>query len=166
MADRSVLEKKDSIAYNPIVRQQLENLHDMLGVEITDIPDALITGEPGSIERGQNILKELSKLTSDLSVALLEIKGQKDQLNPQENTNYESIKGLVGTLGNLQYELNDILKFKASGNDDPKLAEMAMDLEQDIISVQEEFRKVRSNINDLGFLSYDPNISFEYNKKD
>lgn len=150
----------NQISSNPTLRQQLQSLHEMLGSEITDVAtDALRFGSHFSQEAEQ-VLRTMSEVTAKLTVALLEVKNFKQNLSTEEQADYDKIKSLVLVLGNFQDKINRLIKLSKQINKlNTQLKSSALDLTEDILITQQKFREVRSQINDYGFLSKNPNLA-------
>lgn len=156
---------KNAIAYDESLRDKLKQLHNMLGAEITDVA-------AGAFDYGQNfnpeakqVLKTLSSIASDLSVVLLNAR-KKKTLSKEEQRDFDNVKNLTESLGNLQFKLNKIIQkaeeFKKIAQD---LREMGMDCSNYIMDTQEQFRMVRANINDFSYMSVDPEIAYQYKEE-
>jgi hypothetical protein len=160
-------EMKDynNIAYDKNLRERLEELHRLLGAEVTDVADQAMKHGIGFVPGAEGVMKIMSRLASDLSVALLDARGD-NELNVEENKNFNEIKKLAGTLGNLQYKLNEVIKkIKLINKQMEELRELSFDFGDDISNAQADFRKARAHINDLGYVSDDPRLAslFELN---
>jgi regulator of replication initiation timing len=147
----------NSIAYNGNLREQLKTLHEMLGLEVTDVASGAM--EFGYKFRGdaEKVIKYLSKMASQLSIALQEARRGEKTLTSQEQEDYEKIKALTAVLGNLQDKLNRVIKSTDKINlQNEKLREQGVDLAEHIMQAQDSFRSVRAGINAYGFMSQDP----------
>ncbi len=153
----SHLSDVNSIAYNGNLREQLKTLHEMLGLEVTDVASGAM--EFGYKFRGdaEKVMKYLSRMTSQLSIALQEARRGEKALTSQEQEDYEKIKALTAVLGNLQDKLNRVIKSTDEINlQNEKLREQGVDLAEHIMQAQDSFRSVRAGINAYGFMSQDP----------
>lgn len=155
--------EENTIAYDKQLREKLRALHDSLGEEVTDVATAAMDYGGKFSPEAKITLKLMSELASDLSVALINAKSDKEKLSPEEQQDYENISALAENLGNLQFKLNRIIQkseeFKKVAQE---LQEEGMNLAENIMDAQESFRMVRANINDLAFLSADPNVAYKY----
>jgi hypothetical protein len=155
--------KQNTIAYDKHLREKLKTLHDMLGIEITDVAVGAMDYGLKFNPQAKEILKTLSSITSDFSVVLLNAKGNKSKLSEEEQLDYDNIKSLTAYLGNLQYKLNKIIQKAEEFNKlTVELRDMGMSCAEYIMEAQEQFRMVRANINDLAFMSADPDVAYEY----
>ncbi len=167
--------------------------------------------------------KELSSLTSDLTLTLMSAKNDKKGLTYDEKKNYKEIEDLTKELGNFLYRytrlvnniesqekrINKIIKlcnplmdkitvfiqcFNLKKNNDQNLKNLvtflgnlnfninktliliqeykkesqktnkqSFELTKGIMELQSKFRIVRANINDLSFISKDPEIAYKFN---
>ncbi len=149
----------NNIAYDKNLRERLEELHRLLGAEVTDVADQAMKHGISFIPGAKKIMKLMSKLASDLSVALLEARGD-NELSTEEDQNFNEIKKLAGTLGNLQYKLNEIIKkVNLINKQMEELREISFDFGDEISDAQADFRKARAHINDLGYVSDDPHLA-------
>lgn len=151
------LSNVNSIAYDGNLREQLKILHEMLGFEVTDVASGAM--EFGYKFKGdaEKVMKYLSKMASQLSIALQEARKTGKQLSSQEQEDYERIKALTAVLGNLQDKLNRVIKTTEDINQqNEKLREQGVDLAEHIMEAQDSFRSVRAGINAYGFMSEDP----------
>ena len=152
--------KENTIAYDKNLRSQLKTIHDMLGEDVTDIASRAMEYGIEFHPKSQGVLKAISKLTSDLSVAILEAKDDKKKLSKVEQEDFEQVKTLTNLLGNLQFKINEVIKNIDKFNRvAEKLYEAGVSLAQDIMDSQEKFRMLRADFNAIGFLSDDPEIS-------
>lgn len=152
------LERQNSIAYNRKLRGQLKKLHEMLGEEITDLASGDLGNASTYFNEAQRVLKELSGLTAQLSVILLEAKQSKEELSDEEKYDYSMIHDLTNALGNLQFELNRLIKHMEP-TDKEQYTKESLKVMERITQVQEQFRAVRSHINDFGSMSNNPEIA-------
>ncbi|MBN2016073.1 hypothetical protein JW766_04540 [Candidatus Dojkabacteria bacterium] len=160
MGDEKNLKDLNTIAYDRNLRDQLARLHEMLGVEITDVASGAMEYTTKFRPSAENTLKVMSKLASDLSVALIEAKGNKKVLSEEEREDYKAIEGVAETLGNLQYKLNKLIKSVKKFNENTEeLQELGFRLAQDIMDAQDQFRNVRANMNALGHMSENPHLA-------
>lgn len=110
-------------------------------------------------------LKFMSKLTADLSVTLIQARGNKE-LNAEEQNQFEDIKKLADALGNLQFRINrlimDITKME---NLSEQISEEGTVLLEALIEVQDKLRTIRADINDLGFFSNNPTLANLFDKQ-
>ena len=142
--------KKNTIAYDADLRKQLKHIHDLLGEDVTDVASQAMEYGFKFQPEAKSLLKAISKLTSDLSITILDAKSDKKKLN----------KGMTDVLGNLQYKMNEVIKDVGVFNKaTEELYESGLDLAEEIVTSQEQFRELRSDFNAIGFLSKDPNIS-------
>jgi|GEM_PF-1937570 len=155
------LKKKNAIAYNRPLRDQLETVHKLLGSEITDVANTAMNYGIKFQPSAEGALKIMSKLASDLSVLLLEAKKEKESLSTEEESDYDAIKSLTDVLGNLQFELNRIVKLSKKFYEiAEELLDEGVSLGETIIEAQASFREVRIDINALGFLSRNKDIAY------
>lgn len=158
--DAPDLKSVNSIAYDASLREQLEELHKMLGLEITDVATGAMEFGIKFNGDGERVLKFLSKMASQLSIALIEAKKQKVELTVEEKEDFERIKSLTAVLGNVQDKLNRVLKTsKEILFKNEEIGKQGMDLAEYIMDAQEQFRNVRASINAFGFLSNNPELA-------
>jgi dimeric dUTPase (all-alpha-NTP-PPase superfamily) len=118
--------------------------------------------------KAKDILKHLSELTSKMSVLLIEAKESKKKLSNEEKKDYLMIAKLTETLGNLQYKLNQLIKNMNVSDDEKEVfTTETLAMMDSITDAQEQFRKVRVEINDFGIMSNNPDIAtaFDYEEK-
>lgn len=160
MNDNPNLADINSIAYNEDIRNQLKTLHEMLGNEMTDIANGAMELTNRFSDQGDDLLKYMSKLTSQLSIFLINARNADSNLSEEEKQDYERIKSLTNVIGNLQDKLNRVVKLLKSARDiNTQVGEEGMELAENIMNAQQEFRSVRSGINAYGFLSEDPKMA-------
>ena len=165
--DISELKKKNTVAYNKPLRDQLEAIHQMLGTDVTDIANSAMQYSIRFNPDAEETLSKMSKLASDLSVLLLEVKSQKKELNEEEKHDYDAMKKIADILGNLQFEINQIVKISKKFKDiAADLLEKGTALGMSIINAQEVFRNVRIDINALGFLSQNKEIAYLFERNE
>lgn len=153
----------NSIAYNADIRDQLKTLHEMLGNEMTDIANGAAELTNRFSDQGEDLLKYMSKLTSQLSIFLINARNADTNLTEEERLDYERIKSLTNVIGNLQDKLNRVVKLLKSARDiNTQVGEEGMELAELIMNAQQEFRYVRSGLNAYGFLSEDPKMANLY----
>ena len=159
-ADKSGFNDINAIAYNGNLRDQLQVLHEMLGVEVTDIAsDATKFGLKYSSD-AEEVLLYMSRMASKLTLALSDARKSKEQLTQEEQEDYDRIKSLTDVIGNLQDKLNRVIKFSKQINDlNSQMSEYSMKLGEEIMNAQAKFREVRSGINAYGFLSDNPELA-------
>lgn len=158
--DIKKIKEENGIAYDATLREQLKYLHQILGTDITDVAVSAMEYGIKFQPRGKMVLKVMSKLASDLSVALLEAKGER-KLSEEEKGHFEAVKHLVSTLGNLQFDLKKIIKKVDEVNKlVESLSKMGMKFAESIMDAQDEFKEVRANINALSWLSNNPEIAY------
>lgn len=154
------LKQQNTIAYDMNLRERLKVLHQLLGEDITDIASAAMDYGIKFQPQAKDILKEVSELTSDLSVAVLEAKNDKQTLSAEEEEDARQLSEITNILGNLQFKLNKVImaidKFKALAEE---LNSVGVALAEEIVHAQEHFRDLRADFNALGFLSKNPKIS-------
>jgi len=152
--------KKNTIAYDADLRKQLKHIHDLLGEDVTDVASQAMEYGFKFQPEAKSLLKAISKLTSDLSITILDAKSDKKKLNKEEQEDFDRVKGMTDVLGNLQYKMNEVIKDVGVFNKaTEELYESGLDLAEEIVTSQEQFRELRSDFNAIGFLSKDPNIS-------
>lgn len=153
------LKTVNTIAYDKPLRDYLKQLHDMLGEGVTDIASNAMEFAYKYRTDAADYLKFMSQLTSELSVALLEAKGDK-KLDEEEQRHFDGIKGLAETLGNLQLKINKIIQdLKKLDNLADLVSEEGASLANEVIEAQAQFRTVRSDINDLNVFSRNPRLA-------
>lgn len=156
----------NSIAYNANLRDQLKRLHDMLGVEVTDMASGAMDYGVKFAADGDALLKYMSNLASELSIALISIRKKLTVLSYEEQQDYEKIKSLTAVIGNLQDKLNRVLKLVKSANDlNQQIHTQGVELADQIMEAQDEFSKVRASINAYGFLSDNPELAQLFNQQ-
>lgn len=161
----SDLKKDNKIAYNSDIRCKLIELHKFLGLGMTDVVVEAIGGSDKFLPHAKVALKSMSKRASDLTVALLEARGDSD-LSEDEEQDFKLIALVTSTLGNLQYKLNDLIKMAEMGEGKSfDFVNRASDFADAIMAAQEEFRNARASINALGALSDDPSIAYIFKGK-
>lgn len=155
-----VLSDVNSIAYNGNLRDQLRVLHEMLGVEVTDVATGAMEYGGKFTTDAENLLKYFSKVASNLSLALVSTKEKKGKLTAEEQKDYENISSLVAVIGNVQDKLNRVIKTSKKATEvNNQLSEEGMSLAEYIMDAQQQFRNVRSSINAYGFLSNNPELA-------
>lgn len=157
--DTNQLIKQNAIAYNTKLRDQLKRLHEMLGDEITDLVSGTLGDKNSFFPKAKKIIKDLSELTAQLSLILIEAKKTKTKLTQEEERDYQMITELTDSLGNLQYQLNKLLKNMHGTQDVEVFTTESLKVMEQITTIQEKFRSVRSQINDFGHLSNNPEIA-------
>ena len=163
--DSPNLKNINTIAYDKTLREKVEELHNSLGEGITDVAAQATQFITKYKEDAVKQLKFMSKLTADLSVALIQARGNKE-LNAEEQGQFEAIEKLADALGNLQFRINrlimDITKME-------KLSEQISDegavLLEAVMDVQTKMRTIRANINALGFFSNNPEMAHLFDKQ-
>lgn len=157
---------ENRIAYDKYLRSKLGELHDMLGVEITDVAVGAVNYGMKFNPEAKDILKTLSSITSDFSVLLVSAKGENKELTEKEQQDFNNIKKLTDYLGNIQFKLNKIIQkseeFKKLARE---LEELGVGCAEYIMEAQEEFRNVRAEINDLSYLSVNPSVAYQYEEQ-
>lgn len=160
------LKSLNTIAYDKTLRLYIKDLQDVLDSGITDISAQAVQLSVRYKEDAVKQLKFMSKLTADLSVALIKAKGNKE-LNAQEQEQFNTIKKLADSFGNLQFRINrlimDITKMESLGN---QISEEATVLLDSVTDVQSTILDIRAKINDLGFFSQNPEIAILFDKED
>ncbi len=163
--DSANLKDANTIAYDKTLRENLEELHNNLGEGITDIAASAVQLTAKYKENAVKQLKFMSKLTADLSVALIKARGDKD-LNPEEQEQFEDIGKLANALGNLQFRINRIIinitKMEQLGEQISDGGGVLLDA---IMEVQSRMLAIRANINDLGFFSKNPRMALLFDKQ-
>lgn len=163
--DSPNLKNINTIAYDKTLREKLEELHNSLGEGITDVAAQATQFITKYKEDAVKQLKFMSKLTADLSVALIQARGDKE-LNTEEQNQFEDIKKLADALGNLQFRINrlimDITKME---NLSEQISEEGTVLLEALIEVQDKLRTIRADINDLGFFSNNPTLANLFDKQ-
>lgn len=135
----------------------------MLGNEMTDISNGAMEVSNRASDQGEQLLKYMSKLTSQLSIVLINARNADTNLTEEERQDYERIKSLTNVIGNLQDKLNRVVKLlKTIREASTEIGEEGMELAQLIMNAQQEFRYVRSGLNAYGFLSEDPKMANLY----
>lgn len=154
------LQKQNVIAYNRPLRDQLKMVHEMLGIEITDVANEAIEFQDKFRTDAVNMLHVMSKLAADLSILLIEAKATKRRLSAGEQNDFDAIKSLTGTLGNLQFKLNNLINMsKESKRLSIEISKASLEFAENIMQAQQQFREVRAGINSLGFLSNNPDLA-------
>lgn len=164
-SDSPNLKNINTIAYDKTLREKLEELHNSLGEGITDVAAQATQFITKYKEDAVKQLKFMSKLTADLSVTLIQARGNKE-LNAEEQNQFEDIKKLADALGNLQFRINrlimDITKME---NLSEQISEEGTVLLEALIEVQDKLRTIRADINDLGFFSNNPTLANLFDKQ-
>ncbi|MBD3329408.1 hypothetical protein GF357_02845 [Candidatus Dojkabacteria bacterium] len=154
------LKKSNKIAYDETIRKNLIELHKFLGLGMTDVAVEAIGGSDTFLPHAKKALKSMSKQASDLTVALLEARGD-SKLSKEEENDFRSIALVTSTLGNLQFKLNDLIKMAEMGQGrSADFLNRASNFADAIMAAQAEFRNARAGINALGGLSEDPSIAY------
>jgi len=154
------LKDANKIAYDKPLRERLKELSDFLSTDITDVASGASEYGLKFAPDAKNVIKEMSKLDADLTVALIEVRG-KGELNKEEKEDFELIKGLTESLGNLQFKINKIIKKSEHMNKlSQELVDDSLNAGLEVMNTQEQFRKVRKKINAIGILSNNPDIAF------
>ena len=165
MNSDSSLKNLNTIAYDKTLREYLDNLHYALDKGITDVSAQAVQSSIKYKEDAIKQLKFMSKLTADLSVVLIKAKGDKE-LNPQEQEQFDTIKKLADSLGNLQFKTNrlimDITSMEELGGQISHEGEVLLD---SVVEVEGNMIKIRANINDLGFFSQNPEMAVLFNEQ-
>jgi len=160
MTTKKVLQKQNAIAYNVPLRELLKKLHEMLGIEITDLANEALQHRIQFREDTTIVLKIMSRLASDLSILLIEAKQSKKILSKEEQYDFETVKSLTGTLGNLQFRLNNLIMMSTMSEvSNIQFSKASLEFAEEIMKAQQQFREVRANINSLGFLSHNPELA-------
>lgn len=147
----------NQVAYNSKIRYKLKDIHQLLGGEITDVASAGMQVGRSIIEKAEELREQISSLTSELTVALIELRGNEADFNKEEVEDFRNIKRITDQLGNLQFSLNHLIKkIKTYNEAADEVQEVGMDLGEQIMDSQELFRKVRADMNAFGLLSKDP----------
>lgn len=166
MDTKTSLKKENTIAYDNKLRDYLEDLNSTLDIGITDLSSQTVTLIIKFKEDAVKQLKFMSKLTADLSVALIKAKGEKD-LKQEEQEQFDTIKHLADSLGNLQFKINrlimDMTKMEELGE---KISSESEAILESTMELQTKLMNIRVEINDFGFLSHDPAIARLFNGQD
>jgi hypothetical protein len=150
----------NGIAYNDDLRAQLKQLHEMLGVELTDAATSAMEFGYKFKGNAEKVLRFMSKMAAQFSIALINTRKSLPQMSAEEQRDYESMKLLTVAIGNLQDKLNRLIKSTEEVNRlNEKIQDSGLGLAEEIMYTQEQFRKVRSEINDYGFLSKNPELA-------
>ncbi len=151
----------NSIAYNGPLREQLKALHELVGLEVTDIASNALQSGIKFSEEADRALLSMSNITSKLTLALLNAKSSKKNLTHDEEQDVERVKSLTVALGNLQDKVNRVIKYSKQVNElNVKMKEAAIALTEETMVTQQKFREVRSAFNDYGLLSDNPDLAF------
>lgn len=165
MDSDSSLKSLNTIAYDKTLREYMSDLHSVLDIGVTDISAQAITLSIKYKADAVKQLKFMSKLTADLSVSLIKAKGDKE-LNAEEQKQFDIIKELADTLGNLQFKINrlimDMAKMESLGEQISKEGEALLD---SIMIAQNSLIHIRGNISDLGFLSQNHKIAVLFSEQ-
>lgn len=166
MDTQSSLKKANTIAYDKILREYLEDLNSTLDIGITDLSAQTVRLTIKFKEDAVKQLKFMSKLTADLSVALIKAKGDKD-LKTEEQEQFDTIKNLADLLGNLQFKINrlimDMTTMESLGE---KISGESEVILESTMELQTKLMNIRVEINDFGFFSHDPAIARLFNGQD
>ncbi len=164
MTCKQNLQEINQIAYNPEIRERLQKIHEMLGAEVTDLASAGMNIGMRVVDNARKLREEISSLTSDLTIALMDIRGAEGSLNQEEKDDFENVRELTEQLGNLQFKINALIKKTVKYNEvASEVQEAGMDLATNIMDTQDKFRKVRADLNAYGVLSKDPDVATSYN---
>ena len=158
--------QKNTIAYDTYLRERLETLHHLLGTNITDVASGAMEYAYKFNPEAKEVLKTMSRLTSDLSVDLMNAKSDKKILTKEEQEDFDHIKEVVEYLGNMQFKLNKIIqKSKELQNISVELNDLGISFTNDILDAQEKFRSIRADINDFGIMSEDQKTASSFEKQ-
>ncbi len=165
MNQDSTLKNINAIAYDKTLREYLNQLHTILDQGITDMSAQAVRLSIKYKDDAVNQLKFMSKLTADLSVALIKARGDKE-LDPTEKEQFDTIKQLADSLGNLQFKTNrlimDISNMEKLGSQISHEGEVLLDT---VMEVEGTMTRTRAAINDLGYFSQNPQISRLFDKQ-
>jgi len=160
------LQKQNVIAYNRPLRDQLKMVHEMLGIEITDVANEAIEFRDKFRVDAEKMLRIMSKLAADLSILLIEAKATKRRLGSSEQNDFDAIKSLTGTLGNLQFKLNNLIHMSMESKKlSIDISKASLEFAENIMQAQQQFREVRAGINSLGFLSNNPELAYMFDNE-
>ncbi|HUD44836.1 MAG TPA: hypothetical protein VMR41_04795 [Patescibacteria group bacterium] len=153
------LKSVNTIAYDKPLREKLDELHVSLGEGITDIAASATQFTAKYKETAIIQLKFMSKLTADLSVALIHARDGK-QLDIEEQSQFDDMKKLADSLGNLQFQINrlimDVTKMEKLSE---QISSEGDSLLNAVMDVQSKLTVIRSDINDLGIFSNNPQMA-------
>ena len=157
---KSHLKGDNAIATNGNLREQLETLHEMLGLEVTEVAaNALQFGSRFSAG-ADKVLTCLGNISSDLTIALMEARKSKKNLSDDEQKDYDEVRSLNIVIGNLQGRLNRIVRAARQVNElNLQMKQDGIGLDEEIMASQQKLREVRSGLNAIGFLSANPNLA-------
>ncbi len=137
----------------------------MLDLGVTDIAASAIRCAVKYKADAVEELKFMSKLTADLSVALINASGEKE-LNAEEQEQFLSIKKLTDSLGNLQFRINRLIiaitKMEKLGEQIASGGQVLLDA---IMETQTNLIAIRADINDLGHFSKNSQLSSLFAKQ-
>lgn len=163
--DTANLKTANAIAYDKPLRDYLKELRNTLSEGLMDISVSAMKQGTEYKFKAIEQLKFMSGLTSELSVALIKAKGEK-KLDTQEQEQFDSIKELTNTLGNLQFSLNSIImdfnKMEKLGD---KISKEGEDLMNSVVDVQAKLMTIRADINDLGFFSKNSELAHLFDEQ-
>ena len=159
------LKNVNAIAYDKTLREYLGELQSVLDQGITDVSAQAVQLSVKYKEDAIKQLKFMSKLTADLSVALIKAKGDKE-LNVQEQEQFDTIKKLADALGNLQFRINrlimDMTNIEKLSDQISHEGEVLLD---SVTDVESTMTHIRAAMNDLGFFSQNPEMAALFDKQ-
>lgn len=160
---RDQMKQQNTIAYDTPFREAIEKSHNLLGTDITDFyQQAWEQGSEGK-DKALQILKNYSKATADLSLALMQAREDKKDLSPEEENAYQKAKEGTVRLSKIQKKVNDMVGkinqrvelAQELSKDSDELVEMVMD-------TQEYLRNLRSSMNAYGYMSDDKEVARKF----
>ena len=153
------LSDTNSIAYSKPLRDQLKEVHNLLGEEATDAANTAMGMSEAGVTEIDKVIKSMSTLASTVSSLLYDAKVAKE-LNEGEEADYEMIGKFAKKLGNAQFELLDLIRDINELNTlSHQISEKGMKAANSIVDLQEELMKVRSSMNAVGIYSQNPKLA-------
>ncbi len=153
----------NTIAYDKEVRLKIEKMHDLVCDEVLNVANGAMDYGRKFNPEAKDLLKIMAEFASELTVALMEARADKKVLTHEEQSDFDGVKSVVDTIGNLQYELNKLIqKTEAFQSMAIEVHQSGLSFAEKLMNVQDVFRMVRANINDYAFMSADPKKAYEY----
>lgn len=153
------LKQINTIAYDKELRDLLKQAHDTLGESVTDIANKSMQSTMTLVDDARTELSRLSQMASELSIALINAKGDK-RLDLDEQTHFDQVKDFAGRLGNIQFRINRIIRtFDERAKLDGEINTLSLSLAQEIMDTNDVIHSLRASMNALGLYSNDKDLA-------
>lgn len=144
--------KQSSITNDEDLKNNIIDIHHALGDEITTLMDQAAQLGLNFLSKASLVREKLSRMASNLSLTVQQIKQKENFLTVQDKATIEKIKNLVKAVANVEYNLNNLIKSTQIATDlNQKIVEESMQLGEIIIEAQRVFRETRSEMGHYSF---------------